>query len=42
LSGRLQKLTVRATPGDDEIGTKAAQRPRERRRKRPPGGKGGL
>jgi hypothetical protein len=42
LSGRLQKLADRATPGGDEIGTKAAQRPRERPRKRPPEGKGGL
>src|SRR5215831_4800024 len=42
LSGRLQKLADRATPGDDKIGTKAAQRQRERRRKRPPEGKGGL
>jgi hypothetical protein len=42
LSGRLQKLADRATPGDDKIGTKAAQRQRERPRKRPPEGKGGL
>jgi hypothetical protein len=35
LSGRLQKLAARATPGDDDIGTTAAHRQRERSRERP-------
>ena len=30
LTGRLQKLAVRATPGDNDKGTKAARRQRER------------
>jgi hypothetical protein len=30
LTGRLQKLAVRATPGDDDKGTKAARRQRGR------------
>jgi hypothetical protein len=30
LTGRLQKLAVRTTPGDDDKGTKAARRQRGR------------